>query len=186
MEIKELLRKIYYWRMYRKLQACGANVIFSSGGQVKRPDELTIGSNVFVGRNFLISARSMKIGNNVMIGPNFLAECDDHIYDMIGKPMFSVREERKIEPITIENDVWIGGGVTILKGVTIGEGAVIGAGSLVVKDVFPYTVSCGVPCKPIKQRFTDDKLKQHIELVGSSYTFEEIVSQWKAMALQGK
>jgi galactoside O-acetyltransferase len=47
--------------------------------------------------------------------------------------------------ITIENNVWIGHGCSVLDGVTVGEGAVIGAGSVVTKDVPPFAVVTGIP-----------------------------------------
>lgn len=56
----------------------------------------------------------------------------------------------KSAPITIEDKVWMGFGVTVLKGVTIGEGAVIGAMSVVTKDIPPYTVVAGNPAKIIR------------------------------------
>ena len=55
------------------------------------------------------------------------------------------------EPITIGNDVWLGGNVTILPGVTIGDNVVIGAGSVVTKDIPSNCVAVGNPCKPIKK-----------------------------------
>jgi acetyltransferase-like isoleucine patch superfamily enzyme len=55
------------------------------------------------------------------------------------------------KPIIIENKVWIGFGVTILKGVTVGEGAVVAAHSVVTKNVPPYTVVAGNPAKVVKQ-----------------------------------
>lgn len=59
-------------------------------------------------------------------------------------------------PITIEDEVWIGYGVTILSGVKVGKGAIIAAGSVVNHDVPPYAVFGGVPGKLIKYRFTDE------------------------------
>ena len=50
-------------------------------------------------------------------------------------------------------DVWIGEGVKIRAGVTVGDGAIIGAGSVVTKDIPPYAVCAGVPCKEIRKRF---------------------------------
>jgi acetyltransferase-like isoleucine patch superfamily enzyme len=53
-------------------------------------------------------------------------------------------------------DVWIGQGAMIKAGVKIGVGAVIGAGALVTKDVAPYIIAAGNPCKPIRLRFSED------------------------------
>lgn len=50
-------------------------------------------------------------------------------------------------PVRIEDDCWIGGNVIILPGVTIGQGSTIGAGSVVTKDIPPFSVAVGSPCK---------------------------------------
>lgn len=57
---------------------------------------------------------------------------------------------------SIGADVWIGQGVTIKAGVKIGVGAVIGAGSVVTKDVAPYIIAAGNPCRQIRPRFSED------------------------------
>lgn len=77
--------------------------------------------------------------------------------------MFDIKEklpENDI-PIFIEDDVWIGCGVTILKGVRIGTGSIIAAGSLLLKDVPSYTVYGGIPGRVIKNRFNEEELKVH-------------------------
>ena len=97
MFLRDLLGKLYYAKVFLHLKAHGRNVILSRGGMINRPEELELGSNVFISRNFHISARAMKIGNNVMIGPNFLAECDDHVCDRVGVTMFgSMRLESSL------------------------------------------------------------------------------------------
>lgn len=53
-------------------------------------------------------------------------------------------------PVKIGDDCWIGGNVVILPGVTIGEGCTIGASSVVTKDIPPFSVAVGSPCKVIK------------------------------------
>lgn len=60
-----------------------------------------------------------------------------------------------VAPIHIEDDVWIGAGVKVLKGVTIGKGSVIGAGAVVTKDIPPYSIAAGVPCRVIGKRGND-------------------------------
>ncbi|QGS51485.1 CatB-related O-acetyltransferase [Spiroplasma tabanidicola] len=60
----------------------------------------------------------------------------------------------------VGNDVWIGYGATILPGIKIGNGAIIGAKTVVSKDVDPYTVVAGNPCKVIKTRFDNETIKK--------------------------
>jgi len=60
-------------------------------------------------------------------------------------------------PVTIGNDVWIGGNVTFLPGVTIGDKAVIAAGAVVTKDVPSNTVAGGVPARVIKELPEEDQ-----------------------------
>lgn len=66
--------------------------------------------------------------------------------------------------INIGNDVWIGYEAVILAGVTVGDGAVIGTRAVVTKDVPPYTIVGGVPAKPIKRRFSDDRIEQLLKM----------------------
>jgi acetyltransferase-like isoleucine patch superfamily enzyme len=61
--------------------------------------------------------------------------------------------------VIIENDVWIGFGVTILAGVKIGNGAVVASGAVVIKDVPPYTIVGGVPAKEIRKRFDQETIE---------------------------
>lgn len=88
--------------------------------------------------------QSIKIGTQVYIGDDVaIRDCDGH--EIIGsdKPMTM--------PIVIEDHVWIGAKVTILKGVTVGEGSVVAAGSVVSRDVPPHTLVAGVPAKVVKE-----------------------------------
>ncbi|KAF1682473.1 MULTISPECIES: sugar O-acetyltransferase [unclassified Veillonella] len=111
------------------------------------------GKNISVGDNFLINFNGVildiapvTIGDNVMIGPNTLIVTVNH-------PL-SAKERRNhmaiAKPITIGNDVWIGGNVTILPGVTIGDNVVVAAGAVVTNDVPSNTLVGGVPAKTIK------------------------------------
>jgi len=96
------------------------------------------GINIHVGENFyanfqcvLLDAAAIHIGNDVLFGPAV------HIYT-VNHPKNT--EERRqgvcfAKPVTIGNDVWIGGGAKVLPGISIGDGAIIGANAVVTKDV---------------------------------------------------
>ncbi|KAF4725178.1 hypothetical protein FOZ63_015769, partial [Perkinsus olseni] len=74
-------------------------------------------------------------------------------------------------PITIGDDVWIGGRTVVLPGVTIGTGSIIGAGSVVTKDIPAHTIAAGNPCKPIKAapKEPTDEEKEFFEKYGIPY-----------------
>ncbi|MBN2571480.1 MAG: acyltransferase [Ignavibacteriales bacterium] len=149
--------------------------MLSKRGYIERPGEITLGNNVFINRNFYISARDLYFGDNIMIGPNLVIECDNHVFNMVGETIFKLKDIRNTKGIKIENDVWIGANVTILPGAIIREGSVIGAGSVVTKEQPPYSVSFGNPCRPFKPRFTREKLKEHLIQMNSNYTYEEVI-----------
>lgn len=109
----------------------------------------------------------LSIGSYCSIADNvtFLL-AGEHNYKSISTYPFKAKllkvEEESLSkgPIIIEDDVWIGYGVTILSGVTIGQGAIVGAGSIVTKDIPPYAIYANG--KIIKYRFSEkiiEKLK---------------------------
>ena len=69
------------------------------------------------------------------------------------------------EEVIIEDDVWCGANVTILKGVTIGNGSVVAAGAVVTKSFPPYSIIGGVPAKLLKMRFTEEAGKQNDQIL---------------------
>lgn len=163
--IKKFLRDLYYIKSVKKFKKRGKNLMFSRGGVFIRPEEISFGDNVFISSNFYISARNLEFKNNIMIGPNLVIECDNHVYNRVGLTMFENRHERIISGVSIDNDVWIGANVTILPGVVIGEGSIIGAGSVVTKSLPKYSICVGIPCKPIKARFTETELTGHLTII---------------------
>jgi acetyltransferase-like isoleucine patch superfamily enzyme len=157
----------------------GKNNRLGPGGRFIRPHEIYLGDNIYIAPKFHISARNLAIGNNVLIGPNLLIECDDHVFTNIGRTIFSTMDTRNIGSVTIEDDVWMGGNVTVLKNVLIGEGCIVGAGSIITKSLPPYSISVGSPCRPIKGRFNVEDMGRHLALIKSKYTLDAILLQWK-------
>jgi acetyltransferase-like isoleucine patch superfamily enzyme len=104
---------------------------------------ITIGNNNGFSGTVIGCFKEINIGNNVKCGANTLiTDSDWHLEDSrSGLP----------STINIEDNVWLGVNVTVLKGVTIGENTIIGAGSVVVKNIPPNCVAAGNPCKVIKQ-----------------------------------
>ena len=104
-----------------------------------------------------------------MFGPGVTIITGDHRTDMIGRYMKTVGDNEKLpendKDVIIENDVWVGANVTILKGVEIGEGSIVAAGSVVTKSVPPYSIVGGVPARVIKARFTPEQIEQHKEYI---------------------
>lgn len=169
-----------YPKLFLFSKRMGRNNRFGPKGRFLHPEEIYFGDNIYIAPNFIISARNLKIGNNIIIGPNLLLECDDHVFKSVGKTIWSTYiEARNIGFVTIEDDVWIGGNVTILKNVIIGEGCVIGAASVITKSLPPYSICVGSPCRPIKVRFNSNELYKHLSLINSQYTINKVNDLWK-------
>ncbi|MGC5743596.1 sugar O-acetyltransferase [Chryseobacterium sp. NFX27] len=111
------------------------------------------GYNIEVGENFyanhnltVLDCAKVKFGDNVFIGPN----CS---FYTAGHPLDAKQRNEGLEyahPITVGDNVWLGGNVVVLPGVSIGNNTVIGAGSVVTKDIPDHVVAVGNPCKIIK------------------------------------
>lgn len=175
---------IRYPKLFLFSKRMGKNNRLGPKGRFLHPEEIFLGDNIYIAPNFHISARNLKIGNNIIIGPNLLLECDDHVFKNVGKTIWATfTKERTLGFVTIEDDVWIGGNVTILKNVTISEGCIIGAASVVTKSLPPYSICVGSPCRPVKVRFNVEELGIHLSLVKSDYKINTIIDQWKKSGL---
>ncbi len=124
---------------------------FGSGHTGENPT-LMIGDRTHLGYGLTISVgNSVKIGNDCLIaGGCFIADNDGHPIDPHRRIRKEPVNEQEIDPVVIEDNVWIGTGSVILKGVTIGEGSVVAANSLVTRSIPPYSIAMGVPAKIIK------------------------------------
>ena len=109
--------------------------------------QISIGKRFFANFNFtVLDEAPVTIGDDCFIGPNVSIYTACHSTDPIER---NTRQEWA-KPVTIGNNVWIGGSVTILPGVTIGDNVTIGAGSVVTRDIPSNTVAVGNPCKVVK------------------------------------
>ncbi len=98
---------------------------------------------------------SITIGHNVVISERVvMRDSDNHAICSLGEDEKCVEKRVLSAPIVVEDHVWIGMNVTILKGVTIGEGSIIAAGSVVTRDIPPHCMAAGVPAKVIKTEVT--------------------------------
>ena len=105
------------------------------------------GSGVFMNFNCcIIDVMKVSIGDQVLIGPNVQIYTANHPIDVKTRN----RWLEYAQPVTIGNNVWVGGAAVICPGVTIGEGAVIAAGAVVSKSIPCNVVVAGNPAKIIK------------------------------------
>lgn len=118
------------------------------------------GNNIYLGNNCEINMNCTFLDDNkIIIGDNALIAPNVQIYTAFHpkNPVERFGEAKadgsfefcktQTAPVVIGKNVWIGGGAVILPGVTIGDGAVIGAGSIVTRDIPPYKIACGNPCR---------------------------------------
>ena len=124
-------------------------VILLCSGPV-RGDKLVIGARTYVNRYTMFDAHEhLEIGRECMIGP-YCYFTDANHGTAAGLP---VRQQAmQTAPLIIEDEVWIGAGVTVLAGVHIGQGAVIGAGSVVTSDIPSNVIAVGVPAEILRHR----------------------------------
>lgn len=124
------------------------------GAEVRAPLYVDYGYNITIGpRTFvnfgavMLDVARISIGADVQIGPNVQLLTPTHPLDA------ELRRAKweAAEPITIGDNVWLGGGVIVCPGVTIGENTVVGAGAVVTRDLPPNVVAAGVPARVVRQ-----------------------------------
>lgn len=134
----------------------------------------TVEKYSYIGKNCLIIKASIgrynSIANNVIIGganhPLNWASTSPVFHEgknILGKNLASLNFETSYKTL-IGNDVWIGSNALIKGGIEISDGAVIGMGSIVTKNVGPYEVWAGNPAKFIKKRFSEEIIKELLEI----------------------
>ncbi|WP_026252450.1 sugar O-acetyltransferase [Streptomyces sp. PsTaAH-124] len=123
------------------------------GAEVRPPLYVDYGGNITIGaRTFVnyhltaLDVAAITIGDDCQIGPHVQLLTPTH-------PLEPGPRRDKLEaarPITVGDNVWLGGGVIVLPGVTIGDNSVIGAGAVVTKDVPANTVAVGNPARVVR------------------------------------
>lgn len=124
----------------------GDNVVVEAPFNCDYGYNITIGQDVAIGKNCtILDTCEVKIGDRCNIGPNVSIYGTTLPTDP--KQRLGSRGPATGRRVIIEDDCWIGGGVTILPGCVIGKGSTVGAASVVTHDIPPWTVAVGNPCR---------------------------------------
>lgn len=139
--------------MAPKLRALMAHV-----GQetlIEAPFHCAYGVNIWLGDNVYLNAgctildtAEVRIGSHSMLGPGVQIYCPEH-HKNRQKRLQGLERAR---PVTIGQEVWIGGGAIVLSGVKVGDGAIIGAGAVVTRDVAADTLVVGNPARVMSEK----------------------------------
>lgn len=127
---------------------------------IEPPFRCDYGYNIEVGENFysnynltVLDSAPVRIGINVFIGPNVSLFTSTHpIHHELRNAWWEIAK-----PITIGDNVWLGGNTVVNPGVTIGQNTVIGSGSVVTKDLPDNVVAAGNPCRVLRPISEHDK-----------------------------
>ncbi len=119
--------------------------------RIEAPFHCAYGFNISLGeRTFLnagctiLDTAPVRIGSRTLLGPNVQIYCAEHHKGAAER----FRGLEIARPVTIGDDVWIGGGAIMLAGVSIGDGAIVGAGAVVTRDVPANSTAVGNPARP--------------------------------------
>lgn len=157
----------------------GKNIVIRNNTEI---DQFScIQSQCFIGKGVCITKSEIgpytSIANNVSIGQGehdlTLVSTSSMFYD-------SAFDKLTQKECVLENNVWIGVDVIILRGVKIGMGAVVAANAVVTKDVPDFAIVAGVPAKVIGTRFDDAKISE----IKNSLWWEKAPSEAKEILLQ--
>jgi acetyltransferase-like isoleucine patch superfamily enzyme len=148
-----LLRAIEIPRNHTDIEIEGGasldrGVVLLCSGSSGNDAKIRIGRGTYINRNTMLDAsEQLEIGRECAIGPGCYLTDHDHGFNPhlppLALPLVSV-------PTRLEDRVWLGARVVVLKGVTIGTGAVIGAGSVVTRSIPAHCVAAGVPARVIR------------------------------------
>lgn len=145
------LQKVRRYLWYRGAKSAPTSELrkyaLRKAGHARIGDECYLGPNITItplgGDD--VTSKILILGDRVAVSPNVQFLCSMHPENSKLAEIYG-----KIDPITVEEDAWIGAGASILPGVTIGKCSIVGAGAVVTKNVPPHTVVGGVPAEKIK------------------------------------
>jgi acetyltransferase-like isoleucine patch superfamily enzyme len=187
---KRIAGRAYRALVVRQFASVGKNFAFDVWTDSLPTPELTyVGNDVFFNRGVHLSGH-VHIHDNVMLGPHVAILAGNHLYGLKGKTVrharMTLENPEKNDITTVEADAWIGANSTVLGGLTVGAGAVVGAASVVTKDIPPYTVAVGNPCRPIRRIFDDATLIEHLRAISYDETSAHSVLRRRQQALAGQ
>ena len=159
----------------------GDGVIFESGVLVFHPENIHLGSNIYIGHQtilkgyfqnrleigdntwigqqcFIHSAGGVSIGRNVGVGPGVKIITSDH--EEAGRDVPILFSPLRFAAVKIDDDCDIGVGAIILPGVHVATGVQIAAGAVVTKNVSAYAVVAGVPARVLRFRNESSESKK--------------------------
>lgn len=157
----------------KTFKTCGNNFTIAKGYLIAGNKNMSFGNNVYIGPQSILysTLANIYIGNHVIAGPRLCVLTGDHRFNVIGEYIDLIDDHHKLpendKDVIIEDDVWLGINVTILKGVTIGHGSVIAACATVVKDVPPYSIY--ITKDKIYPRFTKNEIVEHEKILNNKY-----------------
>ncbi len=131
----------------RLLSAIGEETVLRPPLYVDYGTHIRIGARCFANFGLVaLDVATITIGDDVQIGPNVQLLTPTHPVE----PGPRREKWEAAEPITIGDNVWLGGGAIVLAGVTIGENSVVGAGAVVTRDLPADVVAVGNPARVVR------------------------------------
>lgn len=131
-----------------------------------------------------------KIGNYTSIASGFVIGLGHPMNLLTTSPVawrkwlpncpFEGQTDHAYEKTNIGSDVWIGTKVTVKAGITIGNGAIIGAGSVVTRDIPPFSVAAGNPCRVLRDRFTPMVVERIMQTCWYEFDWRDEAIDWRS------
>lgn len=150
----------------REFGYCGKNTILLYPLRIYNPQSVFVEENVKLssGLHILNSPNEKVIIKKYTVFAANCTICPNSHVSTVTVPQFLLGASHVNDvssDVIIDEDVWLGTGVTILAGVHIGRGCIVGAGSMVTKSLPPYSVAVGSPARILKKKFSIEQIMQH-------------------------